>query len=227
VAGQVDGSFAGIGWDDVAAKSCLNGFETGLGREYTAQQLVPVPATDMSGPLARLRRDEPAGLAVMAAGQTPGLIARQARSLRWDVEMFGWGGYAGSDDFPKVAGPAADGFKLVGTFAPDLREAQETKDFVEEFEAKHGNTPTEFEAAGYDAALLALAALREAGTDREKINDFLHNVKDFPAAAADLTIGPDGNVKRDVYVSEWREGKLVGQDTIEDGSVLPEGVAPE
>jgi branched-chain amino acid transport system substrate-binding protein len=225
VASEVGGSFAGIGWDDVAATSCLDGFEAGLPDGFAATQLVPLSATDMTGPLARLRQSDAAGLAVMAAGPTPVLITEQVRAIDWNVRMFGWGGYQGTTDFADPAGPAANGFTLVGTFAPDLRDAKVTQEFVAAFTERFGEAPNEFNAAGYDAALLAIAAIKEAGTDRERINSFLHDVQDFPASAADITMEPDGGVRRDVYLQKWENGSLVGEETIDDGSLMPPDLA--
>jgi branched-chain amino acid transport system substrate-binding protein len=217
---KLHGSWGGISWDDVAATACMNAFESGSGSSYTASQVVPITATDMSGAIAKLHSSNPAGLFVAASGQTPGLIARQARQAGWQVPMFGWSGYEGSSTFTRVAGDTANGFELLGTFAPDLYKSNESQSFVAAFEQRYHQTPTVFQAAGYDAALLGLAALRNVGTDREKVNSFLHNLKGFPTASAPITIRPDGGVFRDLYVQQWQGGALKGVQTMA-GAIQP------
>lgn len=212
--------WAAISWDDVAATACMRAFESGTGSPYTASQVVPITATDMSGPLAKLRGTNPGGLFVTASGQTPGLIARQARQSGWTVPMFGWSGYQGSSVFTNVAGNAANGFELLGTFAPDLYNSPQTQSFVSAFEQRYHQTPTVFQAAGYDAALMGLAALRSGGTDRGKVNAFLHSLKNFPTAEASITIRPDGGVLRDLYVQQWQNGSLKGIQTM-SGAIQP------
>lgn len=221
-------SFAGIGWDDVGARGILEGLRTGAttaGAEWTGEQFVPIPATDMSGPIAQLRGGEPQGLAITAAGQTPGLVVRQASDAGWDVQMYGYGGYQGSREFWEVAGETAEGFRLIGIFAPDLASTDVTEPFVTAFEEEHGNTPTVFETAGFDSTYLAIEALRAVGCDREALNGWLHGeVQDFPVASGEITIdGETGGVIRDMFVQEWQDGELVGLDTVEDASVAPQG----
>jgi branched-chain amino acid transport system substrate-binding protein len=212
--------WAGISWDDVAATACMHGFESGSGSSLTASQVVPITATDMSGPLAKLRSTNPGGLFVAASGQTPGLVARQARQGGWNVPMFGWAGYEGSSVFTNVAGNAANGFELLGTFAPDLYKSPQSQSFVTAFEQRYHQTPTVFQAAGYDAALIGISALQSAGTDRGKINTYLHGLKNFPTAESSITIRPDGGVIRDLYVQQWQNGGLKGIQTM-SGAIQP------
>lgn len=219
--GQGKTKWAGIGWSDVAAEECLNAFEKGIGSSFTAKQLVPLTATDMSGPISNLQQSNPQGVAVMASGPTPGLITQQAAKIRFHVPFVGWGGYEGYPDYPKVAGASANGFELIGSFAPDLYQSPQSTSFVSAYKAKYNSTPTEFNAAGYDAALIAIAALKNAGTDRTAIHKYLFSIKDFPAAAAKLTITPSGGVVRDMYVQRWENGTLKGLQVVKDGSTAP------
>jgi branched-chain amino acid transport system substrate-binding protein len=101
-----------------------------------------------------------------------------------------------TDEFHQLAGPAAYGTIQTTFFHPTVK-TELGRDFVERFKVKYANElPGNFEAEGYDAAMLVIDALKRSGADktvsREKITTALRETRDFPGVMGPINFDAKG-----------------------------------
>jgi branched-chain amino acid transport system substrate-binding protein len=87
-----------------------------------------------------------------------------------------------SPKFIELGGEAVNGIYTNTSFFPEEPRA-EVQDFVKRFRAKYAKDPDAFNAYAYDAAVIAAAALRQAGPDgdRKAVRDAFYKIKDVPS----------------------------------------------
>jgi branched-chain amino acid transport system substrate-binding protein len=87
--------------------------------------------------------------------------------------------------FIKAAGPENANGRVYVTFGgvPPENQVGKGKEFVEKYQAKYGKMPEAYSIYGYEAAKVALEAIRQAGKkDRAAIVSAAFAIKDFPGA---------------------------------------------
>jgi branched-chain amino acid transport system substrate-binding protein len=101
-------------------------------------------------------------------------IVKAARNdLDINVPVLGGDGVL-NDQFIKNAGKAAEGCLVFTPFLYDLvKDDPKAKAFYDSFRKKYNKDPDTWAALTYDAVGMALAAVEEVGTDREKVRDWM------------------------------------------------------
>jgi branched-chain amino acid transport system substrate-binding protein len=205
--------FATIAYNDEGGLASIQAFTdtaTKLpGVQVVASEVVPVDTKEFKGLLTKLRGSNPDALVVAAAAPVSGLIVRQVREIGWDVQLLGHGGYHAVQEFRDVAGPAADSMVLATTYAPGYYKHPEAQKFATDWQAAHGQPPRDLEAHGYDQVNMLAWAIKQGSPDRTAIRDKLAGLKDWPGAAGVYTFLENGDVKKDVVIQSWKDGKLL------------------
>jgi branched-chain amino acid transport system substrate-binding protein len=124
-------------------------------------------------------------------------------------------------DLPERMGPPGEGTMVSATFYAGMEDAR-TKAFVERFRAKlkaKGEAiidPSQFDAATYDIVYMYADAMKRAkvtgdaaklATEREAIRDQIKSMKAYPALVGPLSMGPDNDVVKTVYILEATANK--------------------
>jgi branched-chain amino acid transport system substrate-binding protein len=205
--------FATLAYNDEGGLSSVQAFKDSIaskpGAAVVASEVVPVETKEFKGLLNKMREANPDALVIAAAAPVSGLIVRQAREIGWNVQLLGHGGYQAVQEFRDVAGPAADGMVLATTYAPGYYTHPEAKKFVADWEASHGGqAPRDLEAHGFDQVSMLAWSIAKNGTERTAIRDTLAGLKDWPGAAGRYTFLENGDVKKDVVIQKWADGKL-------------------
>ena len=101
-------------------------------------------------------------------------------------------------------------------------------EFVERYRAKFGEIPEAYAVYGYDAACVALRAIREAGTkDRAAITAAALAIRDFDGALGRWGFDANGDTTmQTLTVSVVKDGKFVLEEIL-NLSDVPESTAPE
>jgi branched-chain amino acid transport system substrate-binding protein len=93
------------------------------------------------------------------------------------------------------------------------REQQSVvQEFVERYRKRFQATPSLFAAQGYDAARLAVEAIRRGATTGEAIRDYLMMQHDLPTLSGPSGFNPDGTLNRHVVLIQVKQGKFVPLD---------------
>jgi ABC-type branched-subunit amino acid transport system substrate-binding protein len=73
-------------------------------------------------------------------------------------------------------------------------------------------TPSLFAAQGYDAARLAVEAIKRGATTGEGVRDFLMMQHDLPTLSGPSGFSPDGTLNRRVFLIQVKQGRFVPLD---------------
>jgi branched-chain amino acid transport system substrate-binding protein len=82
------------------------------------------------------------------------------------------------------------------------RSVKFVKDFIERFKVP----PDGFGSVYYDGAMIAAEALKKVGPDREKIRDYLANLKDYHGVTGTFTTWPNGDMLHRLSIVEYIPG---------------------
>ncbi len=126
------------------------------------------------------------------------IVAKQIHELGLDVQMLGGTGL-NNPKFVELSGEASEGVLFGSPFIPS---DPAIKEYVDNYQEKYNEVPDMSGACGYDAAQLVVQAIKEVGADREKINEWLHNVKDFEGVTGVLNGNENGDLNDKVKVVE-------------------------
>ena len=131
------------------------------------------------------------------------LILTQANNIGYAPKFFGVDGMDGILTVEGFDTSLAEGVMVLTPFSADAQD-EKTQSFVAEYKARHGETPNQFAADGYDCVYALKAALESAGCtpdmSAEEICEAL--VAQFPTMSFDgitgtgMTWGSNGEVSK-------------------------------
>ncbi len=188
------------------AKFFRAGFANG-GATIAADQKYNEGDKDFRAQLTAIKAAGADGVFVPGYYAEAALICRQARDLGLTVPLFGIDGWE-SPELVKLAGPAVEGCYFSTHYSPDNRSARVT-DFNRRFQQRWGAASDSLSALGYDAAMLAIDAIRRAGsTEGAKIRDALAATQGYPAVTGTIAFDAQRNPTKSAVVLTVKNGKF-------------------
>ena len=135
------------------------------------------------------------------------LICKQARDLGLTLPLLGVDGWE-SPDLVAIAGTAAEGCYLSTHYSPESKSPAVVA-FNERFQQRWGIASNALSVLGYDSAMLAIDAIRRAGsTDGAKIREALAKTLNYPAVTGSITFDPNRNPTKNAVVLTVKNGKF-------------------
>lgn len=135
------------------------------------------------------------------------LICKQARDLGLTLPLLGVDGWE-SPDLLAIAGAAAEGCYLSTHFSPESK-APVVVAFNERYQKRWGISANALSVLGYDSAMLAIDAIRRAGsTEGAKIRDTLAMTVNYPAVTGSITFDTNRNPTKNAVVLTVKNGKF-------------------
>jgi branched-chain amino acid transport system substrate-binding protein len=168
-------------------------------------------AKDFKPILSTMAQANPDFVAILGLYTDTGLIVKQMGELGIKVPT-----YANTSpaipQFIEIAGPASDGaYGALYYFAGSIDTAAGKK-FVADWNAKFKRDPSQYEGMGYDTMLVLVEAVKKASAagkvTRESIRDAFFKIADLPVASGNVSILPNGDVKRPLPFVQLKDGKL-------------------
>lgn len=179
------------------------------GIQVVSEASFPVNATDLKAQLTVLKNAGIDAIFMHGIGAPSVVVYKNAKELALGVPLISGHGQANAA-FRKAVGDAVVGQPVVGApilvwkELPDTHpQKKKAKAFAESFEAKYGAAPDMFAGVAFDAANMALDALRAVGSDRQKIRDWLEShIKHYVGVTGVFTFSPDDHagLTRDALV---------------------------
>ncbi len=190
----------------------VDAFRKRGGAVVTADPFLPATFTSaesLDPYLLRAFRQNVDALVIAGQAEAGVKIIAAARRLGFTGPILGSDGLTGVKD----AGAIAEGVFVSSAFLAD-RPNELAQRFVQAYQAKHKELPDHRGAMTYDALLLLAQAIREKGTDRETIRDYLAAINDeneaYDGVSGRIRFDPNGDVLgKDVAVGIVRAGRLV------------------
>ena len=153
--------------------------------------------TDMTAQLTKIKAIE--AEAVVNWSIVPGqvIVAKNMRQLGMKIPLFQSHGF-GNIKYAQTAGEAGEGIIFpcgrllaVDTLADDHPQKEVLAQYKKEYESKFNEDVSTFGGHAWDGLQLIIAALEEAGPDREKIRDYLENTKNFVGTGGVFNFSPE------------------------------------
>jgi branched-chain amino acid transport system substrate-binding protein len=184
-----------------------------LGGKVLTKESYSQGDTDFRAQLTAIKKLKPQAIYVPGYYSDVGIIARQARELGLTVPLLGGDGWD-SEKLFELAGNSLDGSYFSNHYSPDNPDPRVQK-FITDYKAAYGGTPDALAALGYDAAYVAVEALKRA-TDMTgpAIRDAIAQTKDFPGVAGVVTLDKDRNAMKSAVVLKVGDGKTEFVTTI-------------
>lgn len=107
-------------------------------------------------------------------------------------------------------GPLAEGILYTYYGAFDVQQGNElTMDFVRRYSVRFGVPPSYYAAQGFDAAGLALAALKASHYDQTAVASQLAAIRDYPGVTGTMSMDANGDVSKPVVLKTVKGGAFV------------------
>lgn len=169
--------------------------------------------TDFRAQLTNIKKLKPQGLYVPGYYQDVAVIAEQARELGLKVTMMGGDGWDSAKLF-ELGGSAVDGSYVSNHYSAD-DPSPRVQEFIKKYQARYKTTPDSLAALGYDAARVAIDAMKRAPElTGPAIRDQIATTKDFPGVAGTITLDENRNPVKPAVVLKVADGKFSYVSTV-------------
>ena len=153
-------------------------------------------ATDFTSQITNLRASAPQAVLIWGIPPAAGLAQKAAKQLGLTMPIYQSHGI-GNQAFLDTAGDSATGLlapmgrMLVANQLKDddPQKAVVTK-FIADFKAKYNANPSTFAGHAYDGFMIAIEALKKAGTDSAKLRDALEATTKWPGVSGVFSMTP-------------------------------------
>lgn len=161
--------------------------------------------TDFRSQLTAIKSQKPEAIYVPGYYNDVGIIARQARELGIKAPMLGGDGWQSVKLF-ELGGRAIEGSYFSDHYSPDNPSPLVQK-FIAEYKTVYGSVPDSLAGLGYDAARVAIAAMKRApDLSGAAIRDAIAQTKDFPGVAGTITLDENRNAVKSAVVLQVEPG---------------------
>ena len=147
-------------------------------------------------------------------------IINQAADLGMDVMFLGPTDWSSKEFRSELSSSVSkEHLAFVNFFTADDTINQESEKFLKAYHEKYGKDkePEDSVALGYDAYLIAINAVNDAGNDPSgnDIRKVLASAKEFQGASGNITFNTEGDPLRSAQISTWEGKKIVSTYTVE------------
>ena len=147
-------------------------------------------------------------------------IINQAADMGMDVMFLGPTDWSSKEFRSELSSSVSkEHLAFVNFFTADDTINPESEKFLEAYHEKYGKDkePEDSVALGYDAYLIAINAVNDAGNDPSgnDIRKVLASAKEFQGASGNITFNTEGDPLRSAQISTWEGKKIVSTYTVE------------
>lgn len=186
-----------------------------LGIRIVGQEKFQMSEVDFTPSLLKLRERGADCLYVTSIGPAPAAIAKNLKTIGWNVTVVGSPG-VGSRDFIKMAAGNAEGWYLV-SFLKFFNPSPEEKLVLDLYKAKYKEEMQTMGPNSWDAVFLLAEAIRKVGfpIDKIKLRDTYENIRGFKGAIGEYNYYPSDHTGHSIKSLKYL--KVRGQDWVPAG----------
>ncbi|MEW6594260.1 MAG: ABC transporter substrate-binding protein [Thermodesulfobacteriota bacterium] len=157
-----------------------------FGIQILENEVYDSKATDLSAVIAKLKANaEVQALINWSIEPAQSIVLKNARQAGWNVPIFQSHGF-GNIEYVKAAGAAAEGVifpagrLLIADQLPKNHPQKAVLSaYKKNYETRFKEEASTFGGHAYDALMILVRAIEQAGTDREKVRTAIENMKGF------------------------------------------------
>lgn len=171
--------------------------------------------TDISPQLTKIKNTPGVqAVFVFGLGQGPAIVTKNYKQLGINLPLYQSHGVA-SDEFLKLAGPAAEGVRLPSPaqLIPEKLPANDPQKpvvtaYENAYKARYKTDVSTFGGYAYDGLMLAVDAIKRAnGTDKAKVRDAIEATKGFVGTSGTFNMSPTDHMGLDLSAFRMLEVK--------------------
>ncbi len=186
---------------------------TEMGGKIVAVETYNQGDSDFRGQLTAIKRAAPDGIYVPGYYSEVGVIARQAKELGLAVPILGGDGWD-SEKLFELGGNAMEGHYFSNHYSSD-DPAPRVQNWVSAYKAAYGSVPDALATLAYDAAGVAIDAMRRApDLSSAAIREAIAQTKAYPGVAGNITLDTARNAVKPAVVLKVSKGKFEYVTTI-------------
>lgn len=179
---------------------------TEMGGKIVGDEAYSAGDSDFRAQLTTLKGGKPDGIYAPGYYSDVGVIARQARQAGLNVPLMGGDGW----DSPKLfelGGSAVNGNFFSNHYAAN-DPSERVQKFVKAYQQAYGQIPDSLAALAYDAANVAVDAMRRApDLSGPALRDAIAKTHDFPGVAGNITLNSERNAVKPAVVLKVDNGE--------------------
>jgi len=185
-----------------------------MGGKIVADESFKAGDQDFKAQLTAIKQKSPQMIYVPAYYTDVALIGRQARELGLKVPLAGGDGWDSSKLY-EIAQGALDGSYFSNHYT-DENPAPVIQNFVKKYKETYGTVPDALAALGYDAANVAIDAMKRAkDLSGPSLRDAIEQTKGFQGVAGNITLDADHNAVKSAVVIGIKQNKAGYVTTVE------------
>lgn len=186
----------------------------------TAYETYKPGQKDFTKPLKAIQESEVKSVLLPGDSADSANIINQAADMGMDVMFLGPTDWSSKEFRSELSSSVSkEHLAFVNFFTADDTINQESEKFLEAYHEKYGKDkePEDSVALGYDAYLIAINAVNDAGNDPSgnDIRKVLASAKEFQGASGNITFNTEGDPLRSAQISTWEGKKIVSTYTVE------------
>lgn len=168
-----------------------------FGLEIVISEVYDKKATDLTAVVTKLKGEGVEAVVNWSIVPAQAIVAKNMKQIGLDVPLFQSHGF-GNIKYVEAAGAAAEGIifpagrLLVADVLPgdDPQKAVLVK-YKKDYESKFKEAASTFGGHAYDALMILVRAIEEAGTDSEKVRSTIENMKGFVGTGGVFSFTPE------------------------------------
>jgi len=179
---------------------------TEMGGKIVDTQSYSKGDSDFRAQLTAIKSQKPEAIYIPGYYTDVGIIARQAREIGIKAPLLGSDGWD-SEKLFELGGSAILGSYFSNHYSPD-DPSPRVKRFLATYKAAYGTIPDSVAALGYDAANVAIHAMKQApDLTGPALRRALAQTRDFPGVGGNITLDENRNPRKPAVVLQVENGK--------------------
>jgi len=181
-----------------AGKGQLESMAAEFGIEIAANEVYDKGATDLTDVLTKVKGAGADAVVNWSIVPAQSIVPKNMKQLGMEMPLFQSHGF-GNIKYVEAAGKAADGIVfpagrllIVDVLPDDHPQKAVLAKYKSDYEAKYGDAVSTFGGHAYDALMLVVSAVKQAGsTDAAKVRDAIENMKGFVGTGGVFNFSPE------------------------------------
>ncbi|HEU5143634.1 MAG TPA: ABC transporter substrate-binding protein [Dermatophilaceae bacterium] len=193
------------GYKKIAIARDASGFGEGIpemltdigksaGIEVTAVEKFAPDATDFTAQMVKIRDAKPDAVLIWGIPPAAANAQKAYRQLGLTAPVYQSHGI-GNQVFLDTAGDSANGLKaalgrmlIADQLADNDPQKPVVTKFIADYKAKYNQSPSTFAGHAHDGFMIAVEALKKAGTDKAKLRDAIEGISNWPGISGVFTM---------------------------------------
>lgn len=177
------------------------------GVSLAANETYGAKDTDMTVQLAKIKANpDVQAIFVFGFGQGPAIVTKNIAQLAIKLPVYHAHG-VGSDEFIKIAGPAAEGVKalapaliVAGSLAANDPQKPVVAAYVKAYADRYKESVSMFGGQAYDNFMIVVEAIKRAGSaDKAKVRDEIEKTAKFVLTGGEVNMSPTDHMGLDIW----------------------------